>query len=168
MNIRSLFPQSIAGRLTLWFLLTTLIPSFLLVTTMFLMIRSAVEQAASEQLEYVMKDRVGKSRVGSTSALGKPSFSPTVRCSWRPARLATLRQSQLSRRQDRQPPEPAPPADRRYGPQFGSSLTYDNFLVFDTQTNSVFALRPGLPLSSALNEGPLRDTPPCLVLSARP
>ena len=84
MNIRSLFPQSIAGRLTFWFLLITLIPSILLVTTMFLMIRSAVEQAASEQLEYVMKDRVEEVKSWTYERSREAELiSRTVRCSSR-------------------------------------------------------------------------------------
>ncbi len=58
MSNRSNLSQSIAGRLTIWFLLIALIPSVLLIVTMYLTISHGIERSVVDRLKLIVDSRV--------------------------------------------------------------------------------------------------------------
>ncbi len=57
-----ILPRTIAGRLTFWFLLIALVPSVVLVTTMFFIIRWGIEESVQDRLELLKAGaRAGRS-----------------------------------------------------------------------------------------------------------
>jgi methyl-accepting chemotaxis protein WspA len=58
--LRRLLPRSIAGRLTAWFLLLALLPSLLLVLTMFFLARQGYEQLELRNMQLLLRSRLNQ------------------------------------------------------------------------------------------------------------
>lgn len=166
MNRRSFLPQSIAGRLTVWFLLIALVPSVLLVVTMFLIIRSAAETAARDQLQYVLSDRMLhvqnwiEERGREVSLLsqmprlidvmkqyqvasgGQPDAGGVFQ---KTGADAEVRRKVLAELTDVVDP-------------IAVSMGYPNVLIFDPSGELLHTMDDSFELSGNINQGPLRDS----------
>jgi methyl-accepting chemotaxis protein WspA len=151
---RSILPRSIAGRLMFWFLLISLVPSFILFVAMFLIIRAGTEEAVEKQLRLITRARAHQLKTYVTERKREIEITaggPTLVSSM--AQLAGA-QSAVSVKLDVPPLE----AIRLVTNQLSNTLGYPNVVLFTPDGSPVFRLNPTLPFTGPIQSSPLRGT----------
>jgi methyl-accepting chemotaxis protein WspA len=150
---RRFLPQSIAGRLTFWFLLIALVPSALLVGTMYLIISDSVRDSIRDRLTLIATstrsalETHARSRVRELEVLSGSLMAPLVE-QLTAARAGGEAETRVA--QEKARPTLA---------EFASALDLPNLYLFSPDGTGLFALAPGgLDLTRKLGDGPYRDS----------
>jgi methyl-accepting chemotaxis protein WspA len=147
-------PQSIAGRLTIWFLAISLIPCAAAMTAMFLIFRIIGENAIQEEIQLVLKERRSdlewfvQQRARETQLLANaPSLISAIE---------TLKGTP--------PTEPEGGAEvsvagmarlAELAAGFGKALKFDNYILFEPGGRLIYSWKPGPDVVGNLLNGPL-------------
>lgn len=138
-----LFPRSIAGRLTLWFLLIALIPSVVLVTVMFFVIRWGIEESVQGRLILLVDARARELKTYVRER------EREVEILARSPRMVEAMTQDRAAVQEQADPILA---------EFLKTLGYANAYILSANGTILHAQEPGFSVGSRINEGTLRDT----------
>ena len=159
-SLASWLPKSIAGRLTLWFMLIALLPSLLLFVAITWFARGEFERAFNErlilldrirvqELETYAKERLREIDLVSRAPVVAKAIEEYIRATQGPKNEAanTSTSSEL---------------DEKYRPIFErliEPLGYPNMLLLSPQGEVLFHLRPGFEGGQSIKQSPLKGTP---------
>lgn len=146
----TILPNSIAGRLTAWFLIISLIPSISLVLVMFMVFRETIEQTVQEGIQFVRRDRVEDLQ----RFLSQRTRELEVL-----ARGPLVIQAAESIPADEGPLPPDSAANlARLAKEYQTPLRYDNFMFFRPDGDLLFELNPNFVVDKNVFEGALEGT----------
>jgi methyl-accepting chemotaxis protein WspA len=151
-------PQSIAGRLTIWFLAISLIPCAAAMTAMFLIFRVLGENAIQEEIRLVLKERRSDLDGFVTQRARETSLLATA-----PSVVKSLEEIAAARAERADGSKFVPPEIHSrllsLAAEFGKSLEFENLLILDVDGRPIFSWRSGLEMGENLLSGPLGGSP---------
>jgi methyl-accepting chemotaxis protein WspA len=149
-----LLPRSIAGRLTFWFLVISLIPSVILVIAMFLIIRQGIEEAVEKQLRLLVVVRARQLTIYIQEREREISFvarTPTIVNAMAEAAGA---RSAVTIKSD------VPPLERLrlVATELSETLGYPNVLYFTPDGSPIFRLKSSVAFTGPIQSSAYRNT----------
>ena len=151
-SLASWLPQSIAGRLTLWFMSIALLPSLLLLVAIIWIARGELEGAFNEKL--ILLDRI---RVQELETYANERLREIDLVSRTPVMAKALDEFSALAQDERDKAE----INAKYRSIFENliePLGYPNMLLLSPQGEVLFRLRPGFEVGQVMKQAPFKGT----------
>lgn len=159
-SLAAWLPQSIAGRLTLWFVFIAVLPSLVLLLAILGIARFDLEKAFNEKLTLLQRTRVLQLETYAHERLREidlVSRTPVVAQA-----LADYTSSAEGAKVPAADKANAAALNEKYRPIFENliePLGYPNMLLMSPQGEILFRLRPGFEVGQSSKQAPLKGTP---------
>ena len=159
-SLSAWLPQSIAGRLTLWFVFLSILPSLVLLLSILGIARYDLEKAFNEKLTLLQRTRVLQLETYAQERLREidlVSRTPVV-----VQALADLTGSAGGAEIPAARKANAAALNEKYRPILENliePLGYHNMLLMSPQGEILFRLRPGFDVGQSIKQSPLKGTP---------
>ncbi|GIW89170.1 MAG: hypothetical protein KatS3mg108_3494 [Isosphaeraceae bacterium] len=153
--LQRLLPRSIAGRLTLWFLLIALLPCIALILIQFMIAKQGYEELILRNLSLLLRNRINQVESLAVNRLRETELIATT-----PLLVTTMRELGSLEEASAEPATLRATLDRleRSVDGFQKTLGFSNFYLLTPKAKVVYRYRPGFEVGENLIDGPIANS----------